>query len=71
MHQVRNDTSIALVSIDDPRAHCLTWRTVLLTSSGPSIALLPTFFGNFSIMAGAYMDGSPVYRFGQQNKSNV
>ena len=37
-------------------------RTIEISSTGAGFLLLPSFFGNFSVMGGVYMDGKPVYR---------
>ena len=42
--------------------HLSLIRTIEISSTGAGFLLLPSFFGNFSVMGGVYMDGKPVYR---------
>jgi len=59
---VRDDQTVAVVPLDDVQADCLRCRTIEISSTGAGFLLLPSFFGNFSVMGGVYMDGKPVYR---------
>ena len=62
---VNNDTTIELVTLDSPLAHCLTCKTISIGSTGKAKDTVPDFLGIFDRVEGIYMDGRPVYRNGK------
>ena len=58
---MNNDTTMEIVSLSSPLAHCLECKQISINSSGTAKESVPEFLGTFDILNGVYKDGRPVY----------
>jgi len=58
---VSNDSTVEIVPLSSPLAHCLECQEININSSGAAKDVVPEFLGTFQVLKGIYMDGRPVY----------